>query len=74
MPADHVKELRANANAAVVEFEKLRRHPCATSNELVRARRRFSAAHRAWLEAAADTIAPEFANGAIGSNSTQAGE
>jgi hypothetical protein len=74
MPADQVRELRATANAAGVEFEKLRRDPCATSDELARARRRFSAAHRAWLEAATDAISQEFANGAVGFNSTQAGE
>lgn len=73
MPADHVKELRATASAAGSDYEKLRRDPCATSDELARARRRFSTAHRAWLEAATDAIAPEFANGAVGFNSTQAG-
>ena len=62
VPADHVEELRATASAAGVEFEKLRRDPCATGDELARARRRFSRAHRAWLEAATDAISPEFAN------------
>lgn len=74
MTVEDVVAMREAATAALNAYKAAVRDPLALARDVERAKKRFSRAHRAWLEAAADAIAPEFANGAIGSNSTQAGE